>query len=339
MAIGADCGTYNLICCAKDKDNELIYNREVNAFIEIPLDDEERYVYNIMDKAGVALIEIDNVAYAMGEAATKMAATLSKLELKRPMKDGCVNPKEKSAFDIMKIMIHSLLEECVTKDQEVLYYSVPANALNEETDADYHSKILEAIFKAYESEEGFKVLAHPINEALALIYAELSHKNYTGISASMGAGMINICFAMFGAPIYQFSIVNSGDWIDKMASKATGESIAFINRQKTKVDLIETPKTLVDRAIQTQYKLMIEKTITNIKKGISEAGKKVRSDDPIDIVIAGGTSMAKGFISLFKEILLEAKLPIEIGEIIYPSDPLHSVARGCLVAAENSRKG
>jgi len=48
-----------------------------------------------MKTAGVPLIERENVAYALGESAVNMAYTLPTLELKRPMKDGCVNPKEK----------------------------------------------------------------------------------------------------------------------------------------------------------------------------------------------------------------------------------------------------
>ena len=135
---GFDCGTYNLICCKRDDSNNFSYKREVNAFLELPL--ENRFVFNMMKQAGVPLIERGNTSYALGEAAVNMAYTMNSLELKRPMVAGCVNPKEKDAFQIMSIMMHSLIGE-VSKDKELLYYSVPANAINEETDADYHNKI------------------------------------------------------------------------------------------------------------------------------------------------------------------------------------------------------
>jgi actin-like ATPase involved in cell morphogenesis len=336
MPIGFDCGTYNLVCCTRDANKNFHHNREVNAFIEVKLDD--RFMFNMMKNSGVALVERDRIAYALGEAAVHMAYTMSDVELKRPMRDGCVNPKEKDAFEIMNIMVHSLLEDGVKHDNEILYYSVPANAINEETDADYHGKILQAIFDAFESEKGFKVSAHPINEGLALIYAELASKSYTGIGISFGAGMVNLCFAIFGAPVFQFSIVNSGDWIDKMAAKATGESPTFINQEKTKINLSTPPKTLVERAIQTQYRIMMEKTVQGIKKGLSESGKKARTDHGIDLVIAGGTSMPSGFDLTFKEVITQAGLPITIGTIIRPVDPLYSVARGCLIAAENAMR-
>jgi hypothetical protein len=333
--IGFDCGTYNLVCCHRDDKGNFVYKREVNAFLELPL--ENRFVFEMMKNAGVPLIERERVAYALGEAACNMAYTMSQLELKRPMVAGCVNPKEKDAFQIMSIMIHSLVDG-VKKDGEVLYYCIPANAINEETDADYHQKILEAIFKAYKNETGFKVDAHPINEALALVYAELGKKAYTGIGISFGAGMVNVCFSMYGNPIFKFALVNSGDWIDRQVARATGESIAFVNKEKTKVDLTKPPATLVERAINTQYRLMIEHTVNGIKKGFADVTKTVRTDAPVDIVIAGGTSSPAGFAEIFKETLAQANLPIKVGEVIKPSDPLFSVARGCLLAAEVSVK-
>lgn len=335
MAIGYDVGTYNLVSCKRNDEKNLVYKREVNAFIQIPLDND--FVFNMMKKSGVPLIlrEDQNVAYALGEAAVNMAYAMTNTELRRPMKDGCVNPKEKDAFQIMSIMMHSILDN-VTHNEELIYYSVPANAINAQTDADYHGKILEAIFKAYKNDKEFTVRARPINEALALVYAELESTAFTGVGISFGAGMVNLCFAVFGNPVFSFAIVNSGDWIDAQASKATGESIAVINKRKHKIDLSQEPKDMIDRAIQTQYRLMIEKTVTGIKKGL-EVNEKARLDGPIKIVVAGGTASPKGFEQLFKQVIDEAvDLGIEVGEIVKPADPIKSVARGCLIAAENA---
>lgn len=702
-AVGFDFGTYNLVSCKRDKNKDFVFKREVNAFIDLPL--ENRFVFNMMKQAGVPLIERENIGYALGEAAINMAYTLPTLELKRPMKDGCVNPKEKDAFQIMSIMAHSLIDP-IAKDGTKLYYSVPANAINQETDADYHSKVLQAIFKSYKSEDGFAVDAKPINEALAIVYSELGAKAFTGIGVSClcpgtkvytnngivniedvkigdevlthkgrwrtvndtvasfhsgkmvnmtvsgvsgndleykfvdnhklyvyrdnqwqwigcddvvegdivgepienfnenanrtaisipfrntcskvwtvkdypiseelceligyflgdgsfskaegalnfdfanhekdnikriielfkivfdkdakatkksdtctrvkcyskplvkwfadncysskqkkcpfdisqltdneckallaglinsdgmisensinfynstsnlvalckrlfsrigvaasidsraprshfakslgrtitakkseyrvttgqqksfdimeeilgykrtkktqdsnriykiengflmtkvkkieigeytglvydlrvtedhsfsgpnltikncGAGMVNVCYAMYGNPIFQFAIVNSGDWIDKQAARATGESPTFINKEKTKVDLTKEPKNLIERAIITQYRLMIEKTVQGIKEGLSNAKKSVKSEHPVDIVVAGGTSAATGFSEIFADVIKQAELSIAVGDVIRPSEPLYSVAKGCLIAAENA---
>ena len=332
--IGADIGTYNLVICKREKDG-FSNKREVNAFIELPLDN--RFVFNMMKSAGVPLIERPEagVAYALGEAAVNIAYTMGSVDLKRPMKDGCLNPKEKSAQQILNIMIHSLIGE-LKEDGEVLYYSVPATAINEETDAEYHGKILEAMLKSFQDSKGRKVTPYRINEALALVYAELKEKAYTGIGISFGAGMVNLAFAMYGNPMFQFSIVNSGDWIDKMAAKATGESIAYINKEKTKLDLTVEPDTLVLRAIKAQYEIMIQKTVSEIKKGLETTENKARGND-IDIVVSGGTASPKGFETIFEETIRNSHLPIQIGKIIKPKDTLYSVARGALFAAEASK--
>ena len=701
---GFDVGTYNLVCCHRNDKGDFVYKREVNAFLSLPLEND--FVFNMMKMAGVPLIhrEDANIAYALGEAAVNMAYTMNQVELKRPMKDGCVNPKEQDAFQIMNIMVHSLLDE-VESDGEILCYCVPSNAINESTDADYHQKIIEAIFKAYKSEKGYTVDARPINEGMALVYAELKNKMFTGVGVSClcpgtkiytkdgikniedvkigdlvlthkgrwrpvnnvvtkefdglqtkiqisgytnktdnykfvdnhelyvyrnnnwewvgcdelevgdivgepiekrnphgktlgiticerktsskeykktrvevtadvwrllgyfladgsvndaegcinfdfanheegnisdvqnilkknfnkesaltkhgdnctrvkcysrgmcsyfrkfyneskekclpwtlerltngdclnllaglirgdgsisddgirfentstslvllakqlfsrigaassisyseprshesrgriiegkklfwkvnsgsktthkslceiisnincsnsifsekiflmdgmccgriqkidhddysgivydlqveedhsfsgpmltihncGGGMINVAFSLFGAPVFTFAIVNSGDWIDKQSAQATGESIAFINKEKTKIDLNKEPTNLVERAIKTQYELMIEKTVLGIKKGFeNNQDKNAKLDTPVDFIVAGGTASPPGFDKLFEKLLRQAKLPVEIGKVVRPADPLFSVARGCLIAAENAK--
>lgn len=336
MAIGADVGTYNLVICQRDKDGNFAFKKEVNAFLEMELEND--FVFNMMKKAGVPLIlrEDAKVAYALGEAAINMAYTMNQIELKRPMKDGCVNPKEKDAFQILNIMIHSLVGE-IEKDGEVLYYSVPANAINEETDADYHRKLLESIFKAYRSEKGYRLDPRPINEGMAVVYSELESKLFTGLGVSCGSGMVNVAFGLFGAEVFSFSLVNSGDWIDKQAAKATGETVAFINKEKTKIDLTKEPTTLVERAIKTQYELMIEKTIGGIKTGLEKhKDKKARLDKPLDVIVTGGTASPPGFDKMFEKMIRNANLPVEIGEVRRPEDNLYSVAKGCLIAAENA---
>lgn len=332
MSIGFDVGTFSLICAKRNK-KEIEFNKGLNSFIEIPL--ENRFLFNMMKNSGVPLIERDNIGYVLGEAAVNMAYTLASLELKRPMSNGCVNPKEKSAFEILQIMIHSLVGE-IENDNEKLYYCVPANAVNTETDAEYHQKIIHSIFKSYESETGYKLDPHPINEALAIVYAEMEKKAYTGIGISFGGGMCNICYAMYGNPVFQFAIVNSGDWIDKQAAKATGESTTVINKEKMGVDLSKEPSNMLERAINTQYRIMIEKTIQGIKEGLSNAKTNVRSAGAVDVVVAGGTSSIAGFDVLFKEAMKNANLSVEIGNVTRAENPTYTIAKGCLIAAENS---
>jgi hypothetical protein len=331
MGIGFDAGPFNLICARRGEGDEVKIKKDINAFIKIPIDNS--YMINMFKKAQVAIIERKKMGYVCGEAALNMAYTLG-VDLCRPMKDGTVNPTESDSFEILKTMIHSLIGE-VSRDKETVYYCIPADAINAETNAFYHQKVLEQIFKAY-SVNKKTVLAYPINEALALIYAELQTKNYTGIGLSFGAGMVNFCYSIFSQPAISFSIVNSGDWIDKQVAKATNTPVTFVNKEKMKIDLLKSPTTPMERAIITTYRILIETTITQIKDAIVKEGQKVRTEAPLDIVIGGGTATPNGFEHLIREAINSSDFPVPVGDIIKPKDHLFAVARGCLCAAENA---
>ncbi len=333
MPIGFDVGTYNLIC-SRRTDGEVKNRKQVNCFIEF-LIDENKTTLNAMKsiKPPIPIIEREKFAYIVGQAAIDMAYTLPGIVLHRPMKDGCLNPQEKDAFRTLSIMIHSLIGE-VEKDKDILYYSVPANAINQDTDADYHNAVLKSIFKAYNINNK-TVQAFGINEGLCLVLAELLSKQYTGIGISFGSGMVNLCYSIYSQPVFQMSLVNAGDWIDRMAAKACGETPTVINKEKTKIDLTKAPSSLLERAIKTQYELLIQKTVSSIKKGIVEAGARAVTENPLDVIVAGGTSSPPGFVELFTEMVKESQWNIPVGDIRKPADHLYAVSRGALIAAEN----
>ena len=62
-----------------------------------------------------------------------------------------------------------------------------------------------------------------INEALAVVYAELESSNYTGIGISCGGGLCNVCFTYLSVPVLSFSMKKAGDYIDTSAASMTGE--------------------------------------------------------------------------------------------------------------------
>lgn len=332
MACGIDVGSYNLVFARRDEEGNIKLKEEVNAFLEIPL--ENRFTFNMLKKAkDVRLIERENVAYVVGESAVNLAYSL-RLELRRAMRDGCLNPKEKDAYKILSIMIFSLIGE-VKQDKEILYYSVPGETINEKTNAKFHQKTLDDIMKKYKI-NGKIVDAYPINEGLAVVFSELEDKQYTGIGVSMGSGQCNICYSKWTQPVFQFGHVNSGDWIDETVAKLTNENVTVINQEKKKVDLLKAPTTALERAVQLQYRILIEQVVSSIKKKLEENETKVKSEDPIDFALAGGVACINGFEKVFEEVVKDSKLNIIVGEIKKAKDPLKSVAVGALIAAENA---
>ncbi len=333
MGIGLDIGTYNIIHASKEASGEVVFRREVNAFLDVPVD--QTYMLNMMKNSGVPIIERKDTAYILGKAAVELAFTMNR-EVKRPMHKGILSVSEKEAFNILSIIIRSMVGK-VQKDGEPVYYSVPADAINTDTGSSYHQKVVQSILDSY-NVDGKKIAGKPLNEALAIVIAELAESGRTGIGISFGAGMVNLCYAMYSIPVVQFSRTDAGDWIDRESGKATGEKATYINKRKESIDLGSSPKDSIDRAIMYHYELLIENSLKDIARGIKEAGSKANPGKPVPIILAGGTASPKGFTAFFSDILNKmvssGKFPLEIGEVKLASDHLYTVAKGCLMAAE-----
>lgn len=327
--VGLDIGTYH-ICSAQVNADKLEVKKEINAFFTIPI--TNGFMLGMLKNSGAPVIEVGGNAYVFGENAKDLALSMGK-EYQRPMKNGILSVDEKEAFNILAVIIRSMLGE-IREDGAVVYYSVPADAINSETNADYHRRVLQAILDKHKV-DGKGVRAFPINEALAIVFAELTESNRTGIGISFGAGMVNICYAMFSVPMVQFSLTNSGDWIDREAAKSCGETISFVNEAKKDVDLMAEPQSSVERALVYHYQIMVEKAIHGIADGIRNAGTKAKPGKPVDIVLAGGSASPKNFTEFFKAKLAESNFPIKTGDIRLAKQHLYTVAKGCLVAAQS----
>ena len=56
--------------------------------------------------------------------------------------------------------------------------------------------------------------------------------------------------------------------------------------------------------------------------------------EPLKVVIAGGTSRAEGYVETFEKMLEKNEFPLPVKEVVHADDPLHAVAKGCLIAAQ-----
>jgi len=81
---------------------------------------------------------------------------------------------------------------------------------------------------------------------------------------------------------------------------------------------------------------MIEYVFQHFAKKFSEV--KSQFDVPIDIVVAGGTSMPNGFCEKLRKVVAKLKLPFEIKDVRKSNDPINSVVKGCLTQAIITQK-
>jgi len=257
------------------------------------------------------------------------------------MRKGVVSPKEVHALPMFKVLIQNVLGDPVEKG-EICVYSVPASPVDEPFDKEFHSNMINSILKSL----GYSGV--PMNEAQAIVYSELEDNDYTGIAISCGAGMINICICNSGDPLATFSVSKSGDYVDERTAVALGydpadgsknmitPSTVQLTKETCDLDLNNPdPEDRVQQGIVTYYESLMNYAVDNIIYQINKLETPPRFQQPIVVIVSGGTSKPKGFVELFSERLLEKSkdLPFEIQEVRHAKEPLDAVARGCLLAA------
>ena len=251
---------------------------------------------------------------------------------KRPMYRGVVSAKEKDAKRILAFILKEVAGQA-SEQNEKLVFCVPAQPVDQDDD-DFDVGYHEDIVKTVLAECGYD--ARSINEAEALCYAELENEDYTGIAISCGAGMTNVCVMLNGEPTVTFSTTKSGDWIDRMSAVATGEPDSVVQAEKEGGDfkIGEPNENPVLEAVSAYYDRLIDYTTKQLSVALTGHKLLPKFKNPLKIVIAGGTSQARGYVEKFTEKLTENNFPLVVKEVCHSSDPLHAVSKGCLIASK-----
>jgi hypothetical protein len=251
---------------------------------------------------------------------------------KRPMYKGVVSAKEKDAKRVLAFILKEVVGQS-SEPGEKLVFCVPAQPVDQEDedfDVGYHEDVVKTIL----AECGYS--ARAINEAEALCYAELENNEYTGIAISCGAGMTNVCVMLNGEPTVVFSTTKSGDWIDRMSAVATGEPDSVVQAEKEAggFKIGEPTENPVLGAVSSYYERLIDYTTKQLAAALTNHKSLPKFKEALTIVIAGGTSQANGYIEEFTKKLEDNGFPLKIKVVRHAADPLHAVAKGCLIAAK-----
>jgi len=330
ISIGLDLGTMHLVSARSDQQDVKITR---NVFL--PLDESDIQISELSDISYVR--GEDGDLFIIGSDAFKYANIFGQV-VSRPMEKGLISPKEISAIDVLTLMIKDLIGDVQGKEA-YCSYSVPAQAIDEGRSITYHENVFARILKSL----GINYTS--VNEAMAIIYSECAKEKYSGIGISFGAGMANIAVSYKGIQALAFSTARAGDWIDK----ETADSLGMVQNRVTSVKenymqfsgevLIKNKKTKrVLEALYYYHKALIDYTVKKIIKEFDEK-VDVEVDEAIPIIISGGTSMPKGFVEIFKDIISGYDLPFEVSEIRRASNPLTAVANGLLVRTMSDVRG
>ena len=325
MAKGLDVGTMNILSGQQD-GNETVFVQQRNSFVEIEYSDMAE---QMLSRSDVLHIRKDDKVYVVGDDALNFANIFK--ETRRPMQHGILSSEESSAIPMIKLITEQVVGE-PNSPNERLYFSSPADPIDEDLSTLYHEKTLESMLgdMGYDPE--------PINEGMAVIYSELANHNFTGLGVSFGAGMTNVCLAYYAVPVMKFSIARGGDWIDEQAARATGtpvDKVTSIKEDDFELDF-RTDVGGVEGALAIYYENLLDYVIENITREVDEEDVEEGLDVPV--VVTGGTSSPRGFEKLFADHLGDANIPFSISDVSSVDEPLYSVARGALVAARSDEE-
>lgn len=328
---GLDVGT-SYIVLAKDNNGNIEYKDFRDAFYIIK--PSSPVATKMIEKglSGKVFIKDNDGSFILlGKDAIEKAIERNDTA-KRPMYRGVVSAKEKDAKRVLAFILQEVVGQSSESAQK-LVYCVPAQPVDQEDedfDIGYHEDVIKTILQ----EVGYD--ARSINEAEALCYAELDTNDYTGIGISCGAGMTNICVMLNGEPTVVFSTTKSGDWVDRMSAVATGEPDSVIQAEKEAggFKIGEPNDSPILAAVSAYYERLIDYTTKQLSVALTGHKMLPKFKDPLTIVIAGGTSQANGYIEQFTKKLNDNNFPLAVKEIRHAKDPLHAVAKGCLIASQ-----
>ena len=328
---GLDVGT-SFIVLAKEEDDKIAYKDFRDAFYTIkPTTPVATKMIEKGLNGKVFVKDEDGSFILLGYDAIEKAIERNDTA-KRPMFRGVVSPKEKHAKKVLAFILKEVAGEA-SEPGEKIVFCVPAQPVDQEDDdfdVGYHEDVVTAILAS----SGYD--ARSINEAEALCYAELENDEYTGIGISCGAGMTNVCVMLNGEPTVMFSTTKSGDWIDRMSAIATGETDSVVQAEKENGGFVigEPNENPVLSAVSSYYERLIDYTTKQLSAALDGHKSLPKFKNPLTIVVAGGTSQAKGYIKHFEKKIKENGFPLNIKEVRHASDPLHAVAKGCLIASK-----
>lgn len=333
--VGCDVGTGNIAVTEKTS-NKYKKLKIKDAFFKVNADGfmeggAAGFGEAMLKQSGSMFVKIDGKLYILGDDAFKWAYMVNQDTL-RPMAHGVLNPRESVAMAMVKELIRGVAGE--GKEDDVLYYCVPANPLDAEFDIVFHQATLKGIF----SELGYKKV-YRMTEGLAVVYSELADRKFTGIGISCGAGMINVAYSFLGMPVLAFSLTRAGDWIDQSVAKSTNKTANFVQDTKEKgIDLLD-PQNSVERAILTYYDALMEYILAQFGELYenSDPKKLPNITEPVPVVVAGGTAMVQGFADRLGELIKEG-FPVPVSSVQLAKDPLFAVSRGLCNAAETTAK-
>jgi hypothetical protein len=154
------------------------------------------------------------------------------------------------------------------------------------------------------------------------------------VGISCGGGLCNVCLSYLSVPVLSFSVTKAGDFIDASSAAVIGDRATRVRALKEESFYFNGHfDDKMHQVIAVYYDDMIRALVDALKDQLSKCRGLPKLSRPIPLVLSGGTALPRGFLDRFENVLKEVSLPISFSEIRLAENPLHSTAKGALIAA------
>ncbi len=316
------------IVSSRMEEDSVVYSTQRDAFIEMQYNE---FLSEKLHQLNALYMTKGDTVYILGDDALELAPIFHK-SANRPVQNGIISPSEKQAIPMIQLIIQKVIGK-PEEDNEPVFFSSPSNPIDSDISVLYHQKVLQSLLKR----EGFAPV--PMNEGMGVVFSELESNGFSGLILDFGAGLTHVALSYYGSPSVTFSLMKGGDWIDEEVSRSLGVPKEVVCMEKEKHFKFEESyeASSLSAGISIYYDYLIDYTLDKLQ---SQLKKKVKVVDmEVPLIVAGGTSMPKGFVDRVDKLLKKRELPIKISKVKAAKDPIYSVARGCLICARAEELG
>jgi hypothetical protein len=334
QAVGVDVGTMFFQTAEGDPQGEMTLKVVRNAFIELQKTDDTN---ETLRQNKFQYVEDEKNVYVIGEDAVRFARMLpGKVELRRPLQNGVLNADEQMKGLVLNELVRSSIGKAPDR-RSIVCTCVSSPPVDGSPTNTFHERRLRGMFE----NQGWQTIIIPEGEAViwaenpTTVDKEGEKLLATGIGVSFGAGRANIVLSYKGKTSVGISVGRSGDWIDNEVAAQTNTPVVQVRAIKeTKLDYGNIdPESDVEFGIDVYTEEALKYTFGRFADQFQSHKEKDKFDFPLDVVIAGGTSMPKGFVAKAEQVLRGLELPFELREVRHAKDPRNTVVKGLLVRA------
>jgi len=329
--VGVDIGTCTIVLSRRTVDGKFVNKFHRNMLYPLEISEEST---DLLSKSNYLYVKVDEKYFIVGDDALNLVNAIGKGEVIRPMQNGILNPSLKESVNLLFYIIKAVVGDPIIEN-EPLRFSLPADPLDSNMNNKFHQMVLQGFF----DKMGFD--AKPVNEAMAICYdcnpilkSDEGDVPLSGIMISAGGGMWNVAMALKGMSLVEFSCTKSGDYLDEQVALMTGSKKSKVIRIKEKqlnLDKLD-PNDRIQTALSVYYDEMIDRMVHHIGNKFQNINSEV--DGEIEIVVAGGSSMAPGFCERLRSAIKKSNIPFKIYRIRHSTTPFYSVSTGCCLRAQ-----